>query len=42
MMQAFIFDPFMMMYDSPLFFVEVLVSGLKSGVMYALVAWVLC
>ena len=38
MMQAFIFDPFMMMYDSPLFFVEVLVSGLMSGVMYALVA----
>ena len=38
MMQSFLFDPFVMMYDSPLFFVEVLVSGLMSGVMYALVA----
>jgi amino acid/amide ABC transporter membrane protein 1, HAAT family (TC 3.A.1.4.-) len=28
----------MVMYDAPLFFVEVLVSGLMSGVMYALVA----
>ena len=38
MMQVFLVDPFMMMYDAPLFFVEVLVSGLMSGVMYALVA----
>ena len=38
MMQAFLYDTFMMMYDAPLFFVEVLVSGLMSGVMYALVA----
>ena len=28
----------MMIYDAPLFFLEVLVSGLMSGVMYALVA----
>ena len=38
MMQVFLVDPFVMMYDAPLFFVEVLVSGLMSGVMYALVA----
>jgi len=38
MMQVFLVDPFMMMYDAPLFFVEVFVSGLMSGVMYALVA----
>tara|TARA_B110000240_G_scaffold160536_1_gene179248 strand:- start:472 stop:1413 length:942 start_codon:yes stop_codon:yes gene_type:complete len=38
MLQAFFVDPFIMIYDAPLFFVEVLVSGLMAGVMYALVA----
>jgi len=38
MFQAFFVDPFVMIYDAPLFFVEVLVSGLMAGVMYALVA----
>ena len=38
MFQAFFVDPFIMIYDAPLFFVEVLVSGLMAGVMYSLVA----
>ena len=38
MFQAFFVDPFIMIYDTPLFFVEVLVSGLMAGVMYSLVA----
>ena len=38
MFQVFFVDPFIMIYDAPLFFVEVLVSGLMAGVMYALVA----
>jgi hypothetical protein len=33
MMQAFLVDPFVVMYDAPIFFVEVFVSGLMSGVM---------
>ena len=38
MFQAIFVDPFIMIYDAPLFFVEVFVSGLMAGVMYALVA----
>ena len=35
---AILVDPFVMIWDAPLFFVEVLIGGLMAGVMYALVA----
>jgi len=38
MFKALFVDPFLMIFDAPLFFVEVLVSGLMAGIMYALVA----
>ena len=38
MFNSLFVDPFLMIFDAPLFFVEVLISGLMAGVMYALVA----
>ena len=38
MFHALFVDPFVMIWELPLFFVEVLVGGLMAGVMYSLVA----
>jgi branched-chain amino acid transport system permease protein len=38
LLQAIFVDPFVMIWDVPLFFVEVLIGGLMAGVMYSLVA----
>ena len=38
MLEALFVDPFVMIAESPLFFAEVLIGGLMTGVMYALVA----
>jgi len=37
-LQAIFVDPFVMIWELPLFFVEVLIGGLMAGVMYSLVA----
>jgi branched-chain amino acid transport system permease protein len=37
-LQAILVDPFVMIWEVPLFFVEVLIGGLMAGVMYSLVA----
>jgi branched-chain amino acid transport system permease protein len=37
-LQAILVDPFVMILEEPLFFVEVLIGGLMAGVMYSLVA----
>jgi branched-chain amino acid transport system permease protein len=38
MLHAIFVDPFVMIAEAPLFFVEVLIGGLMAGVMYSLVA----
>ena len=37
-LQAIFVDPFVMIAELPLFFLEVLIGGLMAGVMYSLVA----
>ena len=37
-LNAVLVDPFAMIADAPLFFLEVLIGGVMAGVMYSLVA----